>query len=109
MANGKGALACMYCRHVAYPRCGFHGVPLPESPKGWNTICGNFEPTDLYWQHSGQHGPPGRRFGWFGIDLKPGVLYHFQYNEPRSIEQLSILRKPDYEGGDWKGIGKSVV
>ena len=101
MANGKGALECGYCSHAVARHCGFHDVELPASPRGWNLVCGNFSPSPIYWEHSTEHCPPNRRFAWFGRDLEPGVLYHFQYNSPESAEPLAQMRLPDYTTGGW--------
>jgi hypothetical protein len=109
MPNGKGSLDCSYCAHFhggSYPRefgeprlCRFHETILPKAQnEGNNRICGNFEPNEDYHTDNpySQFFPLARRFAWFGIDLEPGVLYEFCYNEPPKIIRLAVLREPDY-------------
>ena len=116
MPNGKGALACRYCIHFTDPNgssagfgcgghCGFHGVDLPDTSKEHhNRICCHFEPNDAYHRDNPmpQFSPLVQRFAWFGIDMKPGVLYEFFYNDPPGIREAAVMREPDYHGGGWK-------
>jgi len=115
MPNGKGALDCSYCVHFdgcAYPKdfgqerlCRFHESILPK-PKidSNNRICGNFEPNEDYRIDNpfAQFFTSARRFAWFGVDLEPGVLYEFCYNEPPKITKSAVLRVPDYHNGGWR-------
>jgi len=102
MANGKGALACHYCRNERAGHCDYHQAALPIQSTLGNLICGNFEPNEDYWRDNNSHSPPARRFAWFGSDLKPGVLYEFHYNAPETIRELTVLREPDCQTGGWK-------
>jgi hypothetical protein len=114
MPNGKGSLDCSYCVHfdaMGYPDghgeerlCRFHQTVLPKAKvEPNNRICGNFEPSELYYAHnpSRQFFTLARRFAWFGIDLEPGVLYEFCYNEPPKIRKSAVLRIPDYQNRTW--------
>jgi len=114
MPNGKGSLDCSYCVHfdaLGYPDghgeerlCRFHQTVLPKAKKDYhNRICGNFEPSELYYAHnpSRQFFTLARRFAWFGIDFEPGVLYEFSYNHPPGITKSAVLRIPDYQHGTW--------
>ncbi len=110
MPNGKGSLDCCYCVHFdaeGYPYghgeerlCRFHQTVLPKAKvEGNNRICGNFEPSELYFAQS-----PLRQFitvAWFGTDLEPGVLNEFCYNHPPGITKSAVLRVPDYHHGTW--------
>jgi hypothetical protein len=115
MPNGKGSLDCSYCVHFAgqgYPDghgeerlCRFHETLLPKAKLSDNNrICGNFEPTELYFVHnpSRQFITVARRWAWFGIDLEPGILYEFGYNTPNEISKTAVLRVPDYQNRNWK-------
>jgi len=63
MPNGKGSLDCCYCVHfnaMGYPDvhdeerlCRFHEAIVPKAkiPSN-NRICGNFEPSELYYGHN---------------------------------------------------------
>ena len=116
MANGKGSLECSYCVHFnpssGYPEgfsqaryCNYHKVKLPLPKREHNNrICCNFTP-NLAFEHDNLFPhfiPLARRFAWFGIDMQPGVLYEFPYNQPPDIMQTAVLRVPDYNTGSWK-------
>jgi hypothetical protein len=113
MPNGKGSLDCCYCVHFSgngYPDghgeerlCRFHQTIVPKAKDFPNNrICGNFAPGELYYAHSrSQFFTLARRFAWFGIDLKPGVLYEFCYNQPNVIIESAVLRIPDYQNDTW--------
>jgi hypothetical protein len=114
MPNGKGSLDCSYCVHFdakGYPDghgearlCRFHQTVLPKAKvESNNRICGNFEPSELYFAHNPlrQFFPLARRFAWFGIDLEPGVLYEYCYNQPSGITKSAVLRVPDYHHDNW--------
>lgn len=114
MPNGKGSLDCCYCVHFdgsGYPDghgeerfCSFHQVVLPKAKINYNNrVCCHFEPNQAYHQHVGlrQFFPLARRFAWFGIDLEPGVLYEFCYNQPPGITKSAVLRIPDYQNNSW--------
>jgi hypothetical protein len=115
MPNGKGTLDCCYCVHFdrmrGYPEghgeerlCRFHQTVLPKAKvEANNRICGNFEPSELYYAHNPlrQFITLARRFAWFGIDLEPGVLYEFCYNHPPGIAKSAVLRIPDYHHDSW--------
>ena len=115
MPNGKGTLDCSYCVHRrgwdwnphkfhAEFICGFHGVRVPP-PKDEtnNRICCHFEPSEEYVKDNpSQFFTVNRRFGWFGCNLEPGVLYEFGYNEPSKIQKSAVLRVPDYEHDTWR-------
>jgi len=108
MPNGKGTIDCHYCVNYEnkgkwFPSfgpqgfCHFHKIDLPL-PKGVhnNRICCHFEANNDYWlDNPGKFCPPARRFAWFGIDLKPGVLYEFGYNDPEGIKESSVMKEPD--------------
>jgi hypothetical protein len=115
MPSGKGSLDCSYCVHFdakGYPDghaeeklCRFHQIMLPEPKVEYNNrICGNFEPSELYFGHNPlrQFFTLARRFAWFGIDLEPGVLYEFCYNQPAGITKSAVLRIPDYHNDTWE-------
>ena len=115
MPNGKGSLDCSYCVHFggrSYPNdfgeerlCRFHETILPKPIAESNSrICGNFEPNEDYDADNpnAQFCTLARRFAWFGIDLEPGVLYEFCYNEPPKIAKSAVLRIPDYQNGGWR-------
>ena len=113
MANGKGSLDCNYCIHLErYPEgsseeglCKFHEVILPPpNTKYDNRICCHFEPNASFHRDNPfpQFMPLARQFAWFGIDMEPGVLYEFQYNQPPGITKTSVLRVADYASGTWK-------
>jgi hypothetical protein len=115
MPNGKGSLDCSYCAHFdggGYPDgfgeqrlCRFHETILPKAKtESNNRICGNFEPGDAYRAYISRHQfiTTARRFAWFGIDLEPGVLYEFCYNEPPKITKSAVLRIPDYQNLSWR-------
>jgi hypothetical protein len=117
MANGKGSLDCSYCIHFnrsqGYPEgfseerlCKFHDVILPPSKnKHHNRICINFEPHESYFRDNyRQFSPVARRFAWFGIDMEPGTLYEFSYNQPSGITKTSVLRIPDLLHGSWTKV-----
>src|SRR3954470_24134832 len=114
MPNGKGSLDCCYCAHFdaqGYPDgfgeerlCRFHHTVLPKPRVEHNNrICGNFEPSELYYAHnpSREFVTLSRRFAWFGIDLEPGILYEFCYNHPPGITKSAVLRTPDYQHRTW--------
>src|SRR5947209_6328968 len=108
MPNGKGALECWYRTHwesadgevYNEPNRGLGNckhwnvaIPAPPSP-GSHRICADFVPNEDYERHNRQmmkyHGQTTaesvrQRMSWFGIDLKPGVLYVFCYNQPPGI------------------------
>ena len=115
MPNGKGSLDCSYCKHFnareGYPvdfgdskLCGYHKVILPQSNEPhMNRICCHFEPNETFYQHNAHFWMPlFRRVAWFGIDMEPGVLYEFSYNNPEGIKKTAILRTPDYQNDCWK-------
>lgn len=114
MPNGKGSLDCSYCVHfdaTGNPGghgeerlCRFHQTILPKAKvQANNRICGNFDASELYCAHNPlrQFCTLARRFAWFGIDLEPGVLYEFCYNQPPGITKLAVLRIPDYQNLTW--------
>ncbi len=114
MPNGKGSLDCCYCVHFdanGYPDghgaerlCRFHQTVLPKGKvEHHNRICGNFQPDELYYAHNPnrQFCPLLRKFAWFGIDLEPGVLYEFGYNQPKGITKSAVLRIPDHHNDTW--------
>jgi hypothetical protein len=107
-------LDCCYCTHfdgAAYPDghaeerlCRFHETVLPKPNVEFNNrICGNFQPSDLYFTHNPlrQFATGARRFAWFGADLEPGVLYEFSYNDPLGVTKSAVLRVPDYQNDTW--------
>ena len=113
MPNGKGALDCSYCIHSGgpgYPEqfdetfvCKFHGVPVPPAKDHNNRICCHFAPNDAYQRdQGGSLGTVQMRFAWFGIEMRPGVLYEFHYNYPPGIKESTILRVPNYHSNTWK-------
>src|SRR4051794_25013675 len=115
MPNGKGTLDCCYCVHfdgIGYPDghaeerlCRFHQTVLPKPKVEYaNRICCHFEPSQADVDHNGlnEFFPLARRFGWFGIDLEPGVLFEFCYNQPPGIRKSAVLRLPDYPNRSWK-------
>ena len=115
MPNGKGSLDCCYCVHFdaqGYPDghgeeryCRFHETKVPKARVEYqNRICGNFVPNEAYFAHnpSPQFFTLARKFAWFGIDLEPGVLYEFCYNQPPEIKKSAVLRIPDYQKMGWK-------
>jgi hypothetical protein len=114
MPNGRGALECCYCSHFQ-SSSGYQGydcayeagtcnhwnveIPAPPSP-GDHRICADFAPNEDYEHHNRQmmeyHGQTTaesvkQRMSWFGIELKPGVLYVFCYNQPPGIEKMVAL------------------
>ena len=98
MPNGKGTLDGSYCIYFnktdGYPtdfgkqkECRYHKTKLPK-PKNEhnNRICCHFEPNKAYEKHNSFIWTTlARRFAWFGIDMNPGTLYEFPYNEPSDI------------------------
>lgn len=118
MANGKGSLDCGCCTHFIKSRenlvailgqgsCSFHELQLPPAKQEHNNrICCNFEPNENYRRDNPlpQFMPLARRFAWFGIDMLPGTLYEFPYNEPKEITKSRVLRFPDYHQGTWKKV-----
>jgi hypothetical protein len=116
MPNGKGSLDCSYCIHFegssGYPEgfgeerlCKFHQVVVPKGNVPHNNrICCNFEPNEGYYRDNPlrQYITLARRFAWFGIDMEPGVLYEFCYNQPPGITKIAVLRIPDYQARGWK-------
>lgn len=115
MPNGKGSLDCSYCAHfegVGYPDgfgeqrlCRFHETILPKpKDESNNRICGNFEPNEAFRADNPSHPfiTVARRFAWFGIDLEPGALYEFCYNQAPGITKSAVLRVPDYQNHIWQ-------
>jgi hypothetical protein len=115
MPNGRGSLDCSYCVHfdgMGYPDghgeerlCRFHQTVIPKAKfEPNNRICGNFEPSEVYYAHnpSRQFFTLARQFAWFGIDMEAGVLYEFCYNQPAGITKSAVLRIPDFQHGTWK-------
>ena len=114
MPNGKGALECCYCTHFqsqsgyegydcAYEAgiCDHWQVEIPAAPRaGGHRICANFMPNESYKRHNRgmieRHGgnvedAVQERMSWFGVDLEPGVLYAFCYNQPPEVKELMPL------------------
>gem|GEM_PF-102133 len=112
MGNGRGKLDCSYCLHFqseGYPdgfgerrMCLFHEQFLPAARvKHHHRICAHFLSDMDFKRRCAYDGmTEARRFAWFGIDLKPGVLYEFGYNNPEGIETSAVLRI--MEGGKWR-------
>ena len=77
-------------------KCDFHQADLPCETPG-NRICRDFAPSDKYYADNPIHEIDGttqryfeaaERFGWFKIELEPGVLYAFPYHRPEQIEPV---------------------
>ena len=90
MANGKGSLECVYCKHYSHweiikskPKCKYHKVELPICIS--NRVCIDFEPTRHYWKHNSHNLTREINFTQFHEELKPGILYLFPYNAPDEI------------------------
>jgi hypothetical protein len=108
MPNGKGTLNCCYCVHYEnsgkfFPSFGIQGfcrfhkkdIPLPKG-EYMNRICCHFEANNDYWlDNPGKFCPPARIFAWFGIDMKPGALYAFDHDDPKSIKETAVMKEPD--------------
>jgi hypothetical protein len=118
MPNGRGKLDCIYCVHFdaqfdakgyTYGKgeeraCAYHQVILPKpKDESNNRICGNFAPNGLWYRDNKylEFFTLVRQFAWFGIDLEPGVLYEYSYNDPPGMIKLAVLRIPDYEHPHW--------
>jgi hypothetical protein len=123
MPNGKGALECCYCSHFqsssgckgydcAYEAgtCNHWKVEIPTTLPAWShRICADFAPNEDYERHNRQmmkyHGQTtaesvSQRMSWFGIDLKPGVLYVFCYNQPPGIREMMKLTGDETEAAE---------
>jgi hypothetical protein len=78
-----------------------------SSLPGWNhRICADFAPNKEYERHNRPmmeyHGQTlaesvRQRMSWFGIDLKPGVLYVFHYNNPPGLREMMQLTGDETE------------
>ena len=123
MPNGKGFLDCRYCV-FAWPldgkwpllfgsqtRCQFHQSDLPAATSpGNHRFCIHFQPSELFFSESRLtiFRPVAAQFARFGAELSPGVLYEYgalsarQY--PKPVQQLAVLRLPDYEHLSWKPV-----
>ena len=120
MPNGKGALECWYCTHwepaddkvysepnYGQGRCRHWEVDIPEQePPRRYRICANFSANSFFEQHNRgmieRHGGNvddlvRERMSRFGIDLKPGVLYAFHYNDPPGIREMMKLTGDETE------------
>ena len=93
MANGKGTIACHYCKHYAAqlaPRCELYGVPLPMDDIGIdNPICSAFTESN---ESSALFNMPAQL-----ADLMPrmkrGFLYAFPYpSHTRSADLREVAR-----------------
>jgi hypothetical protein len=121
MPNGRGALECCYCVHwqaadgksgygpgcLGAGRCSHWKVEIPAAePPGSHRICADFSPNEDYERHNrprmeyrGQTTTESvrQRISWFGIDLKPGVLYVFSYNNPPGLRAMMQLTRDETE------------
>ena len=103
MPNGKGSLECCYCVHWrcenqgydgAYEGgfCDCHKVAIPSTLAEWgHRVCSDFSPNKFFEQDSGIS--VEKRFSWFGIKMKPGMLYVFSYASPPEIKELLELKR----------------
>ena len=101
MPNGKGSLECCYCvnwrgQYQGYDGayeagyCEHHKTPLPSTLSDWgHRICSDFKPNECFGRDSAVSAE--ERFSWFGIKLKPSILYVFGYNTPNQIKELAKL------------------
>ncbi len=110
MPNGKGSLECCCCVHyqgewTGYDAfgelgwCNYHKAELPASLS--NRICSNFSADENYYRYNSvfefdgvkKRITPEERFSWFSIDLTFGILYTFNYHDPKSIREILKFNK----------------
>jgi len=59
-------------------------------PKWDHRVCSEFTPNEFFERDNRISFE--ERFSWFGIKLKPGILYVFGYNTPDEIKELKELK-----------------
>jgi len=91
MANGKGTISCLYCKHYARDWwCSLFGVVLPAGAIGTdNPICADFAESR---ESSVLDGMPGQ-LASLTPKMQRGVLYCYPYPSHTPAEDLRTIAK----------------